>query len=97
MEITVRSKEAGVIGLEPSIKMGEEVVVGTTRFRTIEKSAPVSIERFGFKHIRDAPTLSYYDLVAYKKGVDVTTSSLTFKTPSTRGLTAVAAPGLISW
>jgi outer membrane receptor protein involved in Fe transport len=84
-EVVLRSKEAGVIALEPAVKMGQEIIIGTNRFPTTLIAGPVSIERYGFSHIRDAPGTSYYDLAAFKKGVDVTTSSLTFKTPSTRG------------
>ncbi|MBK6379369.1 MAG: TonB-dependent receptor [Chitinophagaceae bacterium] len=36
-------------------------------------------------NIRNSPVASYYDAVSSLKGVDVTTSSLTFKTPTTRG------------
>ena len=43
------------------------------------------IERVSAAAIRTAPAASYYDIVANLKGVDITTSSLTFKTPSTRG------------
>jgi outer membrane receptor protein involved in Fe transport len=35
--------------------------------------------------IRNAPASNYYDIVANLKGVDVVASSLTFKTPTTRG------------
>ncbi len=35
--------------------------------------------------IRIAPSSSYYDIVSTLKGVDVVASSLTFKTPTTRG------------
>ncbi|MEP6712382.1 MAG: TonB-dependent receptor, partial [Ferruginibacter sp.] len=36
-------------------------------------------------NIRNAPSANFYDVVTTLKGVDVTTSSLTFKTPTTRG------------
>lgn len=47
--------------------------------------AAFSAERMGLKHIRNLPTTSPYEGTAYLKGVDVTTSGLLFKTPSTRG------------
>ena len=47
--------------------------------------APFSVELIGQRRIRQLPTTSAYDAIVYSKGVDLTTSSLTFKTPSTRG------------
>src|SRR5205085_6004350 len=47
--------------------------------------SPVTIERVNSAAIRNSATTSYYDVVANLKGVDMVTSSFTFKTPSTRG------------
>lgn len=71
--------------LTPSATLGEEVVVAATRTATRVMESPVSIERVNASNIRTSPATSYYDMVAQLKGVDITTSSLTFKTPSTRG------------
>ena len=85
VEIVVQSKEAGIILLDPVVIPGQEIIIATNRFPTRLLEAPVSIERYGSRQILDAPTVSYNDLALYKKGVDMTTSSLTFKTISTRG------------
>lgn len=71
--------------LVPAANLGEEVVVSATRVPTRILESPVSIERIGAKQIIHSPTTSYYDLALSLKGADVTTSSLTFKTISTRG------------
>src|SRR5688500_19429645 len=42
-------------------------------------------EAFGLRELRANPSGDYYSLLAFAKGVDVTTSSMTFKTYSTRG------------
>src|SRR6185295_13511988 len=47
--------------------------------------SPVTIERISANMIRNAPGPNPYDGVANLKGVDITTSSFTFKTVSTRG------------
>lgn len=73
------------LGLEPGYALGEEVVVAATRTQERLLESPVSIERVGISSIRNAAAPSYYDVLANLKGVDVTTSSLTFKTISTRG------------
>ena len=47
--------------------------------------SPTSVEQFGSKQIVNMPGTDYYALSGYKKGIDLTTSSMTFKTISTRG------------
>jgi outer membrane receptor for ferrienterochelin and colicin len=47
--------------------------------------APVTVDRVNATTIRNTPGASYYDALNNVKGVDVTTSSYTFKTVSTRG------------
>ena len=83
MEVT--GTGAVEVELTPSAVLGQEIVVAATRTATKAMESPVTIERVSAANIRNSPATSYYDMVAQLKGVDVTTSSLTFKTPSTRG------------
>jgi outer membrane cobalamin receptor len=69
----------------PSNSLGQEVVVSASRVPEKILESPVSIERVSAASLRNAPAANFYDVVATLKGVDVTTSSLTFKTPTTRG------------
>ncbi len=71
--------------LKSSIGGSNDIVVSATRAPIRILESPVSIERLSAAAIRNAPASSYYDALANVKGVDITTSSLTFKTPSTRG------------
>jgi outer membrane receptor protein involved in Fe transport len=73
------------IDFKPSNSLGTDIVVSATRVAQRILESPVSVERVSSANIRNAPAATYYDVVATLKGVDVTTSSLTFKTPSTRG------------
>lgn len=73
------------VALETSFVLGEEVVVSASRVPERILESPVSIERISSANIRQSPASNYYDIVGNMKGVDVTTSSLTFKTVSTRG------------
>lgn len=73
------------IGLKPSLALGQEVVVSATRLPVRILESPVSIERVSAANLRNSAAANYYDVLANLKGVDVTTSSLTFKTPTTRG------------
>lgn len=74
-----------MVTLATSSSLGQEVVVSATRTPSRILESPVSIERIGNANIRSAPAANYYDLVVNLKGVDFVTSSLTFKTPTTRG------------
>jgi outer membrane receptor protein involved in Fe transport len=85
-EVTVsNTSEPVVINFIPSNKLGQEVVVSATRTSQRMLESPVSIERISASTIRNTPAVSYYDIIGNLKGVDMVTSSLTFKTPTTRG------------
>jgi outer membrane receptor protein involved in Fe transport len=85
-EVTVNSASETVnVSLNPASSLGQEVVVSATRTPQRILESPVSIERIGVAAVRNAPVPDYYDLVKNLKGVDLTTSSINFKTPSTRG------------
>src|SRR6478736_1271438 len=74
-----------VVELETSYSMGQEIVVAASRVPERILESPVTIERVNAASIRNSATTSYYDVIANLKGVDMVTSSFTFKTPSTRG------------
>lgn len=73
------------VEFKPSNILGQEVVVSANRVPQKILESPVSIERVSAATIRNSPVANYYDVVTTLKGVDVTTASLTFKTPTTRG------------
>ena len=84
-EITVSNTSKVQIEFIASNTLGQEVVVSANRVPEKIMESPVSIERVSAANIRNSPVSNYYDLINTLKGVDVTTSSLTFKTPTTRG------------
>lgn len=84
VEVTTAGQTVNVT-LENSYALGEDIVVAASRTPERILESPVTIERVSAAAIRNAPAANYYDVLANLKGVDVTTSSLTFKTPSTRG------------
>lgn len=73
------------IDLRPAVALGQEVVVSASRLPQRILESPVTIERVNAAQLRAAPSASFYDAVANLKGVDLMASSLTFKTPTTRG------------
>ena len=85
-EVTVGAANQPVsVSFVPTNVLGQEVVVSASRVSEKIMETPVSIERVSPAVIRNAPAANYYDIVSNLKGVDVTTSSLTFRTPTTRG------------
>jgi outer membrane receptor protein involved in Fe transport len=85
-EVVVNSPSDFVqVEVNTAATLGQEVVVSATRVATKILESPVSIERVNATTIRNAPAASYYDVINNLKGVDVMASSLTFKTPTTRG------------
>jgi len=56
-----------------------------TRTQTRSLNAPVTLEYIGKTDMINTPAESYWSGMLFKKGLDVTTSSLTYKTYSTRG------------
>ncbi len=83
-EILFTGKEL-VVSFQPGYVLGDEVVVAASRAAERILESPVSVERISNPAIRTTPATSYYDILGNQKGVDVTTSSFTFKSISTRG------------
>lgn len=73
------------ISLKPVSLLGTEVVVAASRVPERILESPVSIERVGAAAIRNTSATDYYDIMRSLKGVDVTSSSLTFTSVTTRG------------
>ncbi len=81
----VADKAIADVSLATSLKIGDEVVVSASRVPQKILEAPVTIERVSNTAIKNASAASFYDLIGNLKGVDLMASSLTFKTPTTRG------------
>ena len=65
--------------------LGKEVVITASRVEESILKSPVAIEKLDIRAIKDTPAPSFYDALENVKGVQMTTSSLTFKVPNTRG------------
>lgn len=76
--------EVSVVMQVNEMILGEVVIVGDPRISGKIINSPISIEKVGKADIINS-TGSVYDLPLHKKGLDVTTSSLTYRTYSTRG------------
>ncbi len=84
---TVIKSASDLIDIEvlSASNLSDEIVVSATRTQTRALESPVTVERVGLNTIRNTAAANYYDIVGNVKGVDLVTSSLTFKTVTTRG------------
>jgi iron complex outermembrane recepter protein len=85
-EIEIRNANSKLaIQLTSQTFLANTVVV--TASRTSEKilKSPVSIEKLDIRALKETPAASFYDAIGNVKGVQLTTSSITFKVPNTRG------------
>lgn len=65
--------------------LGTEVVVTASRMAESILRSPVAIEKLDIRAIKEVAAPSFYDALENVKGVQMLTSSLTFKVPNTRG------------
>lgn len=85
-EVLVNNANASItVSLIPGSALGQEVVVSATRTPERILESPVTVERMSAANIANTASPDYYESIRNLKGVDLTTSSLTFKTVSTRG------------
>jgi len=85
-ELEVKSLGSNLqVQLATQTILGNEVVVTASRVKESILKSPVAIEKLDIRAIREAAAPSFYDALENVKGVQMTTSSLTFKVPNTRG------------
>ncbi|HEY8934952.1 MAG TPA: carboxypeptidase-like regulatory domain-containing protein, partial [Cyclobacteriaceae bacterium] len=85
VEVPEASSEELPIELTAGAILGQEIVVTASRVEESILKSPVAIEKLDTRAIKETPAPSFYDALENVKGVQMTTSSLTFKVPNTRG------------
>lgn len=89
VEIT-RSEQTVSVVLDEAATALDEVVVSASRTPERVLESPVTIERMDIRDIKNTSSPTFYDGLENLKGVDVNTSSLTFKSINTRGFATFA-------
>lgn len=85
-EVTIeRPGDKISVSLNTQAILGKEVVVTASRIEEDILKSPVAIEKLNLRVLKESPSPSFYDALENVKGVQMTTSSLTFKVPNTRG------------
>ena len=88
IEITTNNQTVNIT-LEEGNSL-DEVVISASRTPERIFESPVTVERFGLKEIKNTASADFYGGLESLKGVDVNTSSLTFKSVNTRGFATTA-------
>ncbi|MDP4263732.1 MAG: TonB-dependent receptor [Bacteroidota bacterium] len=85
-ELEVKSLGSNLqVALATQTVLGSEVVVTASRVPENILKSPVAIEKLDIRAIKETAAPGFYDALENVKGVQMTTSSLTFKVPNTRG------------
>ena len=83
-EITTNNQTIDAILIVSETELNE-VIISASRTPERVMESPVTIERMDIKGIQKTASASFYDGLENLKGVDVLTSSVTFKSVNTRG------------
>jgi iron complex outermembrane recepter protein len=85
-EVEIKNSSSRIaIQLTSQTFLANEVVVSASRVSEKILRSPVSIEKLDIRALKETPAASFYDALGNVKGVQLTTSSITFKVPNTRG------------
>lgn len=85
-EIEIKNSNSKIaIQLTSQSFLANAVVVTASRVSEKLLKSPVSIEKLDIRALKETPAASFYDALGNVKGVQLTTSSITFKVPNTRG------------
>lgn len=89
VEVTENNQKIEV-ELQENATSLDEIVVSASRTPERIMESPVTIERLDSRAIKNTSSPSFYDGLENLKGVDINTSSLTFKSVNTRGFSTFA-------
>jgi iron complex outermembrane recepter protein len=75
------------VNLKQVLLNAEEVVITASRMEEAIMTSSVAIEKLTIRDLRESPSPSLFDAIEAVKGVQMTTISMGFKVPNTRGFT----------
>ncbi|MGB5362902.1 MAG: TonB-dependent receptor, partial [Aureibaculum sp.] len=88
-EVTQKEQKIDVVLAEAETTLNE-VVVSASRTPERILESPVTVERMDVRAVKNTSSATFYEGLENLKGVDVNTSSLTFKSVNTRGFATFA-------
>ena len=85
-ELEIKNTSSNLsVQLQTQNYIANEVVVTASRQQERLMQSPVAIEKLTLRALKESPAPGFYDALENVKGVQMLTSSLTFKVPNTRG------------
>lgn len=84
-KVTAKSSAQLSFSLRSTAVLGAEVVITGSRVAENILQSPVTIQKMGISEIQGAASGDFYQSIGNLAGVDITTSSIGFKTVNTRG------------
>ena len=84
-QVSQSGTEGIAIALNTQTVLVDQVVVTASRVPESILRSPVTIEKLDLRAIRESPAPTFYDAIENVKGVQMTTLSLGYKVPNTRG------------
>ncbi|MEN8249356.1 MAG: carboxypeptidase-like regulatory domain-containing protein, partial [Bacteroidota bacterium] len=90
IEVTESNASSVDITLSEQTIMGQEVVISASRVEESILESPVTVEKMDILAIKNTPSANFYDGIADLKGVQMNTSSMTFKAVNTRGFATMS-------
>ncbi len=84
-EVSVSNSEGISVSMKQSSELLSQVVVSASRVEESILKSPVTIEKMDIRAIQMSPSANFYDALVNLKGIDMVTSSLTYKAINTRG------------
>src|SRR5258708_2032399 len=84
-EVTQNGTEGITINLNSRTVLVDQVVVTASRVSESILRSPVTIEKLDIQSIKASPAPTFYDALTNVKGVQMTTLSLGYQVPNTRG------------
>jgi iron complex outermembrane recepter protein len=84
-EVKVSDSNVLSIALKTGNELLEQVVVSASKIEENIMRSPVTIEKMDARAIQQSPSANFFDALVNMKGIDMVTSSLTYKVINTRG------------
>ncbi|MGL4631957.1 MAG: TonB-dependent receptor [Leadbetterella sp.] len=84
-EVNVQDNNALSVVLKPTDELLDQVVISASKVEEKIMRSPITIEKMDAKAIQQSPSANFYDALVNMKGIDMVTSSLTYKAINTRG------------
>ena len=96
VEITEASTTGLRVQLSEAILLGQEIVVSASRVEESILKSPVTVEKMDILAIQQAAAPNFFEQISHIKGVQTTSSSLTFNAINTRGFATIANTRFVS-